>query len=261
MTNFQIGAQMYSVRNHCQNAQEMHTTLKLLKTMGYNICQLSGHAKDIPAEQIKEMLDDTGMKAPSTHISFDEMEEDSDKVIREHKLWGCDYPGIGGLPVRFRENGVEGYLEFAKRVNKVAKILKDNGMQFIYHNHAFEFERHFPEGKTGLETLLENCSEDVMFELDLFWVQRGGGNPLEWIKKVEGRMDVVHFKEMNGTAKNQSEIAPIGKGNMNWAAILPACDEIGVKYAFIEQDNAVMQGAIDCMMYSMNTLKKLGGTF
>lgn len=50
MTNFQIGAQMYSVRNHCQDAGEMLTCLKVLKTMGYNCCQLSGHSRDISAE-------------------------------------------------------------------------------------------------------------------------------------------------------------------------------------------------------------------
>ena len=108
---------------------------------------------------------------------------------------------------------------------------------------------------------MENCSDAVQFELDLFWVQMGGGNPLDWIEKVRGRMDVVHFKEMNGSKENKGVIAPIGKGNMNWAAIMDKCDEIGVKYAMIEQDNAVSQGSLDCMLYSLNTLKKLGGRF
>ena len=55
MTNFQIGAQMYSVRNHCQDAGEMLTCLKVLKTMGYNCCHLSGHSRDISAEQLRDM--------------------------------------------------------------------------------------------------------------------------------------------------------------------------------------------------------------
>ena len=259
MTNFQIGAQMYSVRNHCQNADDMRTTLKILKTMGYNTCQLSGHSRDISAVQIRDMLEETGMTCACTHISFQQMEEDTDAVVRDHRLWNCAYPGIGGLPVEFRTP--EGYVEFAKRASKVAEKLLDNGMHFIYHNHAFEFERFESCGKTGLELLMENCSPAVQFELDLFWVQMGGGNPLDWIEKVRGRMEVVHFKEMNGSAQNRGVIAPIGKGNMNWAAIMKACDDIGVKYAMIEQDNAVEQGSLDCMWTSLNTLKKLGGRF
>ena len=259
MTKLQIGAQMYSLRDHCQNAEEMLAALKVLKAMGYNICQLSGHNREISAEQIRDMLDESGMSCVCTHIGFQEMEEDIDRVIREHKLWNCEYPGIGGLPVEFRTP--EGYVEFAKRASKVAEKLQDNGLHFIYHNHAFEFERFEKVGKTGLELLMENCSPAVQFELDLYWVQMGGGNPLDWIEKVRGRMDVVHFKEMNGSRESRGVIAPIGKGNMNWAAIMAACDDIGVKYALIEQDNAVEQGSLDCMFYSLNTLKRLGGRF
>ena len=102
MTNFQIGAQMYSVRNHCQEAGEMLLTMKALKAMGYNTCQLSGQNRAIPAEQLRDMLDESGLTCACTHISFQEMEEDLDKVIRFHKTLGCEYPGIGGLPGEYR---------------------------------------------------------------------------------------------------------------------------------------------------------------
>ena len=98
MTKLQIGAQMYSVRDHCQNPEEMLAAMKVLKAMGYNICQLSGHSRDISAEQLRDMLDESGLSCACTHIGFNEMEEDIDRVIREHKLLGCEYPGIGGLP-------------------------------------------------------------------------------------------------------------------------------------------------------------------
>jgi len=260
MTNFQIGAQMYSVRNYCQDPKEMLAAMKILKTMGYNTCQLSGQNKEFTAEQLRGMLDEAGLTCACTHISFAEMEEDIDKVIRNHKILGCEYPGIGGLPGEFRSSS-EGFIEFAKRASKVAEKMLDNGQHFIYHNHAFEFARFADCGKTGLELLMEHCSPAVQFELDMYWVQMGGGNPVDWIEKVRGRMDVAHFKEMNGSGDNRGVMAAIGKGNMNWAAILKACDDIGVKYAMIEQDNAPSLGALDCMYYSMKTLKALGGRF
>ena len=259
MTNLQIGAQLYSVRDHCQNAEDMLKCLKELKAIGYNTCQLSGQSSELSAEQLRDMLDEAGLTCACTHIGFQQMEEDIDKVIRDHKILGCEYPGIGGLPGEFRT--AEGYVEFAKRASKVADKLLDNGMHFLYHNHAFEFYR-FPEtGKTGLELLFENSSESVQFELDTFWVQMGGGSVLEWIEKVRGRMDVVHFKEMNGTVDSRNVIAPIGAGNMNWTAIMEACDSIGVKYAMVEQDNAVDTDSIACMEFSYKTLSRLGGRF
>ena len=260
MSKLQIGAQLYSLRNHCQDADEMLLTLRALKAMGYNICQLSGYNREIPPEKLREMLDETGMTCVCTHISFQEMEEDLDKVIAYHRILGCDYPGIGGLPGEYRDKP-EGYVEFAKKASPIAEKLRDNGMHFIYHNHAFEFTR-FPKcGKNGLELIFDSASDALQFELDVYWVQMGGASPLDWIEKVRGRMDIVHFKEMNGSMKNVGEISAIGRGNMNWTAIMNACDDIGVKYALIEQDNAVEQGALDCMLFSLQTLKKLGGRF
>ena len=70
MTNFQIGAQLYSVRDHCQNYADMLETMKALKAMGYNTCQFSAHGKDITAQQLRDILDESGMTCASTHISF-----------------------------------------------------------------------------------------------------------------------------------------------------------------------------------------------
>ena len=256
MTKLQIGAQMYSVRDHCQDADEMLKCMKEIKAIGYNVCQLSGHNKEIPAEQLKDMLDEAGLKCVCTHIGFQEMEEDLDKVIKNHKLWKCSYPGIGGLPGEYRESK-EGYLEFARKADAIAERLEGEGMHFVYHNHAFEFMKY--DGVPALQILMEN-TKHLQFELDLFWVQAGGGSPLDWIKKVAGRMDVVHFKEMTGALKPVM-MAPIGEGNMNWPVLMKACDEIGVKLAYIEQDNAVESDPLGCMKTSHDYLAKIGGRF
>lgn len=259
MSKLQVGAQMYSVRDHCTNYADMLAAMKSLQAMGYNTVQFSGHSKDITFADLRRLLDETGMTCHCTHISFEEMEQNIDKVIADHKLIGCEYPGIGGLPQQFRTP--DGFLEFAKRATVVADKLADAGLHFIYHNHAFEFTR-FPEtGKTGLEILFENCGANVQFELDLFWVQMGGGSPVDWIHKVAGRMEVVHFKEMNGVMENRNVMAPIGCGNMNWPALIAACDEIGVKYAMIEQDNAVESDSLRCMQLSHDYLTSIGASF
>lgn len=256
MTNYQIGAQMFSVRTLTQTAEGLRDTLKAIKEMGYNIVQHSGAGKDIAPEVVADCVQEAGLSCISTHISFEEMEADLDKVIANHKLWKCPYPGIGGLPGDFR-GSKEGFLEFARRADVVAERLQGEGMTFVYHNHAFEFIKY--DGVPALQILMEN-TKFLQFELDLFWVQAGGGSPLDWIKKVEGRMDVVHFKEMTGAAKPVC-MAPIGEGNMNWPAIMKACDEIGVKYAFVEQDNAVETDPLGCMKTSHDNLVKFGGKF
>ncbi len=256
MTKYQIGAQMYSVRTLTQDEPGLLSTMKALKEMGYNSLQYSGAGKDIRPEAFAEYLKETDTQCNSTHISFDEMEKDLDTVIRNHKLWNCAYPGIGGLPGEYRESK-EGYLEFARKADAIAEKLEGEGMHFVYHNHAFEFMKF--DGVPALQILMEN-TKFMQFELDLFWVQAGGGSPLDWIKKVEGRMDVVHFKEMTGALKPVM-MAPIGEGNMNWPVLMKACEDIGVKLAFVEQDNAVDTDPLGCMKTSHDNLVKMGGSF
>ena len=260
MTNLQIGAQMYSVRDHTTTAEDLLEALKAVKAIGYNTCQLSGQSRDIAPEQIADFLSEVGITCSATHIGMDMIEDCFDEVVRVHKLWKCNYPGIGSMPAKYRESGSQGYLDFARDASAIAKKFRDEGLTFIYHNHAFEFERFADTGKNGMELLLENTSKAFQFELDVFWVQAGGANPIEWINKVAGRMDVAHLKEMNGSHKPPM-MAPIGTGNMDWPSILAACDAIGVKYALVEQDNAVETDSIECMKVSHKNLVKYGARF
>ena len=256
------GAQLYSVRTLLQTAESMDAALGQLREIGYTSVQMSGQSTDIPAETVRDLLDKHHLICPSTHGSFKDFEENLPEVVRVHKLWNSPYPGVGSMPAEFAETE-EGFREFARRANLVARKLKDEGLTFIYHNHAFEFQKF--GNKAGLQILLDEMP-DVQFELDVYWLQSGGVNPVDWIRKVQGRMDIVHFKEMVGCRKRpdhpyMTDMAPIGKGNMDWQKIMQACDETGVKYAFIEQDNAVQSDPIDCMRTSFLNLSALGGRF
>ncbi|MGI6239220.1 MAG: sugar phosphate isomerase/epimerase family protein [Christensenellales bacterium] len=257
------GAQMFSVRTLTQTEQGLDGALQAIAGMGYTTVQLSGQSREIDPARIRGMLDRHNLKCPATHISFQEMEEDLPAVVARHKLWDCPYVGVGAMP--FELGGTaEGLRTFAKRASVVAKKLKDEGLTFIYHNHAFEFRKF--DGVTGMEILMQELAPEAQFEIDVYWVQAGGANPIDWIHKVAGRMDVVHFKEMSGrlpdeTSRSMTDMVPIGEGNLDWAAIMRACDETGVKFAFIEQDNAVETDPLDCMRRSFDNLSRLGGRF
>ena len=98
MTQFTVGAQMYSVRTLLQTEEEMKTTFASLKAMGYNEVQMSGYNFQIPPERIAALLAEAGLHCGSTHVSFDWMEEDVDRCIAYHKILKCEYPGTGDMP-------------------------------------------------------------------------------------------------------------------------------------------------------------------
>ena len=258
MTKLQFGLQLYSVRDHCQNKEDMLACLKTLKAMGYNVCQLAGQSADITPAEIRAMLDETGMECPAIHASYQRLCDDFDACVEEFKTIGVKYIGIG-MPGEYKS--IEGVVKFAGEAGEIGAKLAKEGMKLMYHNHAHEFARFEQNGKTLEEMLVENSDENLFFELDLFWVQRGGANPIDWLRKLKGRMVTSHIKDMNGTTNSRNVIAPIGKGNLNFGAIIPACDENDIQYVFIEQDNAVESDSFACVEYSLKTLKAMGGRF
>jgi len=92
------------------------------------------------------------------------------------------------------------------------------------------------DGVTGMDVLLnETDSEAVGFELDLYWVQAGGGSPFDWVRKVAGRMQVIHLKDM-AIVSRAPVFAEVGEGNMDYDGIIEACHENGVEWYVVEQD-------------------------
>lgn len=226
-----IGAQLYTVRDHCKTEEDFKETLKKLSNFGYKYVQVSG--VNLEPKFIREVCDDLGLKIVVTHTNPDRLLADPLAVIEDHKILGCDNIGIGAMPGKY-QGSYEGLKNFINDYSKVAKIIKENGMTFNYHNHSFEFEKY--NGKTGFDIMIEETVKGEWFFIyDTYWAQHGGANPVDYIEKLNGRIVAMHFKDMaivGGTQK----FASIGSGNLNWDDIISACYKTNVPYAMIEQD-------------------------
>ncbi|WP_342440125.1 sugar phosphate isomerase/epimerase [Paenibacillus sp. FSL L8-0436] len=228
-----IAAQMYTLRDFTKTAEDLRAAFQKLKVMGYQAVQISGMGP-IDPQLVKQYADEAGLTICATHVPWNRLVNDLDALAAEHKLWNCKYIGLGGLPGEY-QSSQEGYRTFAKLASGIARTLKEeHGLQFVYHNHDFEFERI--DGVTGMELLLQESDPEVFgFELDMYWVQAGGANPVDWVHKVKGRMQVMHLKDMAIISRGQV-FAEIGEGNMNYEAIIEAGRETGVEWFVVEQD-------------------------
>jgi sugar phosphate isomerase/epimerase len=254
MTKFKIATQLYTVREFLKNDRAVFDTFKKVKAAGYNAVQVSG-VGDVRFETIKEAAEREDLTICATHIGFDRLKNDMDGVIKQHKLWDCKYVGIGSMPVEYRKDQA-GYINFAKEASELGKVLLNSGLQLIYHNHNFEFVKF--NGVTGMDILMNKSDKEAFhFEIDTFWVQSGGGNPVEWIEKMNNRMKVVHFKDMAINEEGKPVMAEVGEGNLNWKAIIEACEKIGVEWAAVEQDICI-RSPFDCLETSFVNLKNLG---
>jgi len=248
-----IGAQLYTVREFTQTSQDFANTIKKVAEMGYHCVQVSGIGTGISAQEVAEICKANNVEIAITHTPLDRIKNDTQQVIQDHALMGAKYIGVGALPWG-SGNSKEGYVNFVKDFSPAAKAIKDAGFQFMYHNHDFEFMKF--DGKTAMDYLAENFP-DAGFTLDTYWVQMGGGDPAWWIKKLTGRVDVIHIKDLvivNGD-RRMSEVL---EGNLNWDAIFASAKEAGVKYAMVEQDDCYGRDPFECLNTSLQNLKKYG---
>ena len=247
-----IGAQLFTLRDFLQTRNDIRASLKKVRELGYSAVQLSGQGAGTP-EEIAEFADEAGVSLVATHVSYDRIRDDVEAVVAEHRLWNCRHVGIGSMPAEYRN--ADGFARFAAEASRTARPLIDAGLTFSYHNHSFELE-HFGD-RTGLEILAAESDPEVFsFEVDTYWIQHGGGNPVSWLRRLLGRMHLVHLKDMAMSGSKQL-FAEVGEGNLEWEPILEACGDAGIKYYLVEQDQC--QGdPFESLGISLNNLRAMG---
>ncbi len=248
MTKPVLAAQLYTVRDFTKTADDLAETLRKVRDIGYTAVQVSAIGP-IPHQVVKTMVDDLGLTICNTHIGYDQLWNDIDAVIEQHKHWECRHVAIGSMPAPYREGGEDAYKRFAAEASQVGEKLAAADLTFSYHNHSFEFVR-FPHptkenpngSRTGLEIIYDESDPTYLQgEIDTYWVQHGGGDSVAWIKRLANRMPVVHLKDMVVDHPPHERLgiqwmAEVGEGNMNWDGILAACKESNVEWYAIEQD-------------------------
>lgn len=253
----QIAAQLYTLRAFTQTAEDFDRSMAKVAAIGYRAVQISAIGP-IDPHAVAEICAKHRLTVCATHFSFEQLQTELPKVVEKHRLWGCPTVGVGSMPERYRKDAA-GFRAFAAEASEIGRRLKAEGLTLIYHDHNFEFEKFsLPDGgaKTGMEILLtESDPKALEFELDTYWVQAGGADPVDWVRRVAGRMSVVHFKDM-GVKAGRQVMAEVGAGNIDFARVIAACDDIGVRWAAVEQD--VCPGdPFDSLAISFRNLTKL----
>jgi sugar phosphate isomerase/epimerase len=102
--------------------------------------------------------------------------------------------------------------------------------------------------------LIDEGGADLMLELDLYWIEHAGLNCTRILERCHGRVPVIHLKDKEVIeGKNETRMAPIGEGNLDWRGIVPACRAAGVEWYAIEQDQCY-RDAFDCLKSSYDFL-------
>ncbi len=249
-----IGAQLFTVRKFCSNTAEFAETLKKVADMGYTAVQVSGTCP-YQGEWLADQLKSTGLSCIITHCSADRILNETELLAAEHKLFNCKYIGLSGVPIEFEEIS-----DFALAAKSAAEQLHRLGCRFMYHNHSWEYEIKLPDGRNIMEYLSDTFTpEEMGFTLDTYWVKFGGYEPLDEIRRLKGRLPVVHYKDMHLDSEGKRTMQWIGGGNvMDFEKLTAAFIDAGTEYAMVEQDDCNGEDPFLCLKKSYDYLRSIG---
>jgi sugar phosphate isomerase/epimerase len=216
-------------------------TLDTIKMMGFT--ELEGGPGNLSPQEFKKLCNERGISIPSAGTNYDELIQHLDSVVYIAKALGAKYVMCAWIP---HDDGVLTFENAKKAVddfNKAGKFLKEHGLTFCYHAHGYEFQPY--KNGTLLDYIFDNTDPRyVSFEMDVFWIQFGGGDPVALMKKYRSRWKLMHLKDMRkGTKKDftgltstENDVA-IGAGELDIPSILKEAKKIGIKHYFIEDES------------------------
>ncbi len=224
-----IGVQLYTVRSILEN--DFVGGIEKVAAAGYDEVEFAGYFDRSPAD-VKALLDRLGLAAPSAHVGLDALKDDLDAVVEAARVIGHQFVVCPWLAPNQRRT-LDDYRGHAVFFNEAGKRFKDEGIQFAYHNHDFEFEPI--DGRMPYDLLLAETDADlVKMELDLYWIAYAGQDPLAYFAKHPGRFPLCHVKDMAA----DRTMTPAGQGTIDFAAVFAKSDEAGLQHYFVEHDNA-----------------------
>ena len=191
------------------------------------------------------------MAANSSHFAWQSITDPGGANVPsfEKTLEQAHKYGLSHLVIPFlmpdERGGIDSYKALAEKFNQAAEQAHTAGVQLCYHNHNFEF-LPLEGGKTGYDIFVEEFSEKMKFEIDVFWVKLGGVEPIELMKKLKGRVAQLHLKDLKtgmeipdyDTGVPEDAFKELGNGMIPMEPIMEAAASVGVAHCHVEQDQS-----------------------
>ncbi|MEM1012383.1 MAG: sugar phosphate isomerase/epimerase [Planctomycetota bacterium] len=256
-----LAVQLYTLRDYCKTEDDLASTAKRLAEQGWPAVQVSAVGVEDPAT-VRQILDEHGLVCVATHVRPPSSAwETPDQVASDHKTLGCDLTAVGGFFPSAEDATEATWLAWIEQFNDGVAKLKERGVRFGYHNHSHEWAKlggkDAFEAKRPMDLLVEHVHPDAWFEIDTYWVAHAGGCPAAWLRKLKGRVPLIHVKDLAIDAGRTQYMAEIGVGNLDWNSVMAAADEAGVECYCVEQDTCY-RDPFDSLETSLKNLKAMG---
>ena len=267
MKKEKIALQLYSVRGDLE--KDCYGTIRAVKEIGYAGVEFAGLYGQDPVK-VKACCEELGIVPLSAHVPFQAFVADMDGTIAQYKALGGQYVAIPYLTEDLRP-GQPGFRTVIDGMKVIGAKLKEAGIVQQYHNHDFEFVKL--DGEYALDILYKELGPELLqTQLDTCWVNVGGENPADYIRKYAGRTPTVHLKDFlgeksenmygliglegsEGKSGDVFQLRHLGSGKQDFPAIVKAADAGGAQWYIVEQDEPSMGlTALECAKASIDYL-------
>lgn len=223
-----IGVQLYTVRTSMRESVER--TIEQVAKIGYKEVEFAGYFGR-SAKDIRALLDANGLTAPSAHSAdMNSVRTRFAQVLEDANTVGHRFVLCASLPRM--ERTADGFKSLAAEFNRTGEIAAKAGVSFGFHNHDEVFG---PLGDTTAYDILlsETDPKLVTMQMDLFWLVKGGKDPLAYFAKYPGRFSSVHVKDMaaGGT------MVDVGAGQIPFGKYFAQSKQAGIQHYFVEHDD------------------------
>ena len=241
-----ISLQLYTVRDAM--SKDPLGTLERVAQIGYSGIEIGAKNSDAVIAKINEL----GLSVISAGVGIESLRDDFAGTVAGAKALDTSFLMLGYISEEHR-GSAEKWRQTATMLEGFGQKASEAGLTLCYHNHDFELKEVF-DGKTGLEILFENADPQYLqAELDVYWIQKGGGTPVEIIRRYANRLPLLHCKDM----MPDSSFGEVGEGVLDWPAIFEAARQTKVEHYVVEQDTCPGD-PFDSIATSLANLKKMG---
>ena len=218
-----IGVQMFST---VPDKVSLAERLRKVKACGADTVEFAGYDGMSP-ETLKKVLDDCGLTAVGSHVSLEQLTDHLDEEIAYAKTLGYRHLVCPYAPMQTAEDA----RALAGVLRPIAQRLAQLDLCLSYHNHAHEYGKD--EGTLLLDHVLQACPE-LGFEMDIFWTAVGGMDPVAHMQRWNGRLTLVHVKELGAGDEHPNVV--VGDGILDIPAVMREAQRQQVNDFIIEQE-------------------------
>ena len=252
----EYGLQLYSLRN--QFKTDIEGTLKVISEWGITTIE-GGDTYGMEEAEFRKLLDRYNLEMVSIGVDYNDLKKDLSALAEKADRYGAQYLMCPWIPHKGDDFTLEDTQNAIELFNKAGKFFKERGLTFTYHMHGYEFR---PHGDGTLFDLMAQQATDFDFEMDVYWVQHGGGDPLELLNKYPDKFKLFHLKDMakglvgNDTGHEDVETnVTLGSGQIDIAAVVKRAKELDIEYFFIEDESSRVMVQIPKSLEFLNELE------